>query len=86
MPQFLSEHQKRIKLLGFLGWRIGQPLTEYAKVVRTFWFGSNNGVPFVQRSPLDVPSRKIAEFIVHYAPSRLISSEIRQSIQQEFRV
>jgi len=73
-------------LLGHLGWKVGQPLTEYAKVVQSFWFGTNNGTPIAGRSPLQVPSRKIAEFIVHYAPSNLVSDEIRKTVQREYRI
>jgi hypothetical protein len=85
-PQFLSEHQKRIVLLGHLGWKVGLPLTEYAKVIQMFWFGTHNGSPIPGRSPLQVPSKKIAEFIVHYAPSHLVSNEVRKSVQMEYRI
>jgi hypothetical protein len=84
-PQYLSEQQRRIVLLGHLGWRIGQPLTAYAKAVQSFWFGTHGGTPIANCSPLQVPSRKIAEFIVHYAPSNLVSNEVRNSVQMEYR-
>ena len=85
-PQILSEHQRRIVLLGHLGWKVGQPWTEYAKVVQTFWFGTNGGTPIHGRTPLQVPSRKIAEFIVHYTPANLVSNETRKTIQREYRI
>lgn len=83
---YLSEHQRRIVLLSHLGWRPGQPITTYAQAVTNFWFGTHGGVPIVGVGPMNVPSKKIAEFIVHYAPSNMVKREVAQEVQREYRV
>lgn len=85
-PQFLSEHQKRIVLLSYLGWKPGLPLTEYANVATVFWFGTHNGEPIPGRNPMQVPSKKLAEFVAFYAPSRLVDSRTKEAVIREFNL
>ena len=85
-PQFLSEHQKRVVLLSYLGWKPGMALTEYAKAATIFWFGTNNGIMNPERAPMQVPSRKLAEFVAFYAPSNLVDARIKDHIVREYNL
>lgn len=86
MPQYLSEHQKRVVLLGYLGWRPGQPITEYANAATIFWFGTSNGVPIPGRTPMMVPSKKLAEFVAFYAPSNLVDHRTKDAVVREYNL
>lgn len=85
-PQFLSEHQKRIVLLGYLGWKPGMALTEYANAATIFWFGTKNGEPLPGANPMLVPSKKLAEFVAFYAPSRLVDARTKEAVVREYNL
>lgn len=61
-------------------------MTTYSQAVTNFWFGTRNGVPIEGVGPLGVPSKKIAEFIVHYAPSSMVKREVSEEIKREYRI
>jgi hypothetical protein len=62
-----SEYQRRLNLLETLGWKQGQPLSEAVRGVYLWHFGMMNGKPFPGKTPLMIPSHKLATFAAHYA-------------------
>jgi hypothetical protein len=84
----LSDSQKRIVLLGHLGWKPGQQLSEYAGAATTFWFGRTNGKLPSGATPMRLPLRNLARFIVRYAPHTKLGIDRKtvEEIAREYRV